>query len=221
MCPAAPRVNTGLDDSSPAFRQRPQRRLVTGEVRKRVQKEATIGQSDLGDGRGMTAEKLIEFGLERAAQERSELVDDFKLIDSKAQTASAVAGAFAAAAMIFVRNSAFQLSGLEAGLLALLLSMLVGAVACALIAMLVKSSPTPMAATDILNDIETILREGGNLSARLEGLQGDALRTSASANDGLRKNCKEKAGWLKTSQCLLFSACIVPIPLACAAIIRG
>ena len=146
----------------------------------------------------VTKKNFMEFAIGRAEHEHAELSEAWKLLDTKAQATTAIAGVFVAASFAFVRNSAFHPSFYEKILLGLTVAALVISIYFALSAMRIRQVPMPITGIETLQDVIAIFKKHTlpeSLDNRYNGLLEDSITKWGCVNSSLSSSliCKSKS----------------------------
>jgi hypothetical protein len=161
----------------------------------------------------VTKTDFMEFAIGRAAHEHAELSEAWKLLDTKSQATTAIAGVFIAAAFAFFRNSEFHPTDCEKALLALLVTALVGSIFSAILAMRIREITMPISGSEALDDVVAIFKKHTlpeSLEDRYNGLLEDSIRNWAVVNAKLKGDLDRKATLLTCShRLLLIASCLI------------
>ena len=156
---------------------------------------------------------LLEFAFASAEAEYKDLSETWKLIDTKAQATTAIAGVFLAAVFNFVRPPGVSLAAPLTFLLGLSVGALVVSVLFALLAMRVRSVPALPASEEAARMVTDLLAmPEAELEARHRGLLADTVNVWLPVNRQLQAANATKASWLERAQwCLMGAAILVAI----------
>jgi ABC-type amino acid transport system permease subunit len=154
-----------------------------------------------------TKADLFQFAFTSVEAEYKDLSETWKLLDSKAQANTAIAGIFLAAAFTFVRNANPPLtSGLKWFLLLTVVA-LVASIVLALLAMLVRTVPSLPPSEQAASMVTEILEmPETELDDRYDGLVSDTVNAWLPVNGELQAANSKKASWLAASQWSLMVA---------------
>jgi hypothetical protein len=166
---------------------------------------------------------FIEFVIDRAEYEHTELSEAWKLLDTKAQATTATAGVFVAAAFVFVRNTSLALNCSEKILLGLIVATLVGTIIFAIRAMRITEVAMSTTGSEALDQIEAIFEKHTlpeSLDDRFVGFVADVTRTWIGVNQDLRKKLVHKADLVRISHGMLLGATLLVLLLTVTALVR-
>lgn len=166
---------------------------------------------------------LIELALERARYEYTELADNWKQLDAKAQGTGALAGVFLAAVFAFGQQNSPMLSieMVKAMAIALVL-LLTAAILCAVICLWTREAQMPPDAEAVRNQVKTFLGADLDDEARLaerEALLNGFLDDWVAANATLAARNAIKARWLTRAQALLVAGAAISAVLTCVRVL--
>jgi hypothetical protein len=166
----------------------------------------------------------MEFAVGRAEHEHTELSEAWKLLDTKSQATTAIAGIFIAAAFVFVRNTQLNLTYFEKTLLALVIFTLVLSILFAIRAMRVRDVSMPFTGLEALTLANSIISDHEQCSpfaspeSSYNNLLSDHIKKLDIVNNGLRRDIVSKSNSLKCSHYSLLAASIVISVLTYAAL---
>lgn len=172
----------------------------------------------------VTKKDFMEFTVGLAEHEHAGLSEAWKLLDTKSQATTAIAGVFIAAAFVFVRNTQLHLACFEKILLTLVIFTLVLSIGFAIRAMRVRDVPMPFTGLEALNITNSIISDHEQHSplASLENpynnLLSDHIRKLDIVNNGLRRDIDSKSNSLKCSHYSLLTASIFIFIMMCTAL---
>jgi len=164
---------------------------------------------------GTQRDALAKLVLESHQAEYRELSENWRLLDTKAQGATAIGGVFLAAAFAFARDGASQLVVCQKALLTIAIVCLVGSVVLAVLALRVRGSALPPIGEqfeDLVNDILRAPTE--EHAARLQGMTRDQARLWKEASVEAASHNENKANLLRWSVSVLLIAIVAVAALA-------
>jgi len=162
---------------------------------------------------------LIDLALERARYEYTELADNWKLLDTKAQATAAIAGVFLAAFFTFVYRDSDGAAGCGLPavihwkvLPALLLVCLLAAIVCSLWAMWVTEVDMPPSGEwtwDAVKELLTPTATADSLGRGMRRIKRDFVEDWLKANRVLEKYGQTKAAGVMWAQRALLAGAVL------------
>lgn len=150
---------------------------------------------------------FFQLALDRVRYEHEQLSEQWRQLDSKAQSTATIAGIFMAGAFAFLQSSSVQLTVGQKFLFFLVISALVLSIAFAVGSMLVESIPMPPTSgkmSEMLGDI--LQKPESELDERYDGLLSDTINPWIAVNSSLLHKIEGKGGKIKVSQEALLAA---------------
>lgn len=149
---------------------------------------------------------LLHFGMARVSSEYTELIDNWKLIEAKAQANTAAAGIFVAAAFAFVKNSSYTLTITETVIFVItLISLIASILYCAWTLGLRKVPSSPGSETmDLVN--AALSTDETEHEERYLGIIFDIIPAWVAINNEIKSQMLLKAKRLQVAQFLLQAA---------------
>ena len=166
---------------------------------------------------------LIELALERARYEYTELAENWKQLDTKAQGTGALAGVFLAAVFAFGQQNSplLAIAAVKAMAIALIL-LLTGAILCAVMCLWTREAQMPPDAETVRDQVKAFLGADLDDEARLaerEALLNGFLDDWVSANGTLAARNATKVRWLTRAQVLLVAGAVISAALTCVRVL--
>lgn len=155
-----------------------------------------------------TTRELLESVLAACEREHKDLLDTWKLLESKAQALASVAGIFIAATFAFARE--LQASAPPSFRVALVLAvaLLLLATGAGVAVLFVRSVQTPLGGAELgcmVDDVAPLMRDGDALT-RYCNLLRDQARVWYQAIESLKQANARKSRFLRVGQSLLLGA---------------
>lgn len=156
---------------------------------------------------------LIELALERARYEYTELAENWKQLDTKAQGTGALSGVFLAAVFAFGQQNSPLMAHVAVKTVAIaLVLLLTAAILAAVICLWTREAQMPPDAQTVRDQVRTFLGADLDDEARLaerEALLSSFLDDWVAANATLTARNATKARWLVRAQALLVAGAVI------------
>jgi multisubunit Na+/H+ antiporter MnhG subunit len=169
------------------------------------------------------ATALIELALERARYEYTELAENWKQLDTKAQGTGALSGVFLAAVFAFGQQNSPLLAIVAVKAMAIgLILLLTGAILCAVLCLWTREAQMPPDAETVRDQVKAFLGADLDDEARLaerEALLAGFLDDWVAANATLSARNAAKSRWLTRAQVLLVAGAAISAVLTCVRVL--
>lgn len=150
---------------------------------------------------------FFQLALDRVGYEHEQLSEQWRQLDSKAQSTATIAGIFMAGAFAFLQSSSVQLTVVQKFIFFLIIAALVLSIAFAVYSMLVESIPMPPTSSKICEMLTDLLPQSDSeLERRYDGLIADIIDPWVAVNGSLLGKIAGKGGKIKVSQVALLAA---------------
>lgn len=142
-----------------------------------------------------------------------ELSDTWKLVETKAQTATAIGGVFLAAAFAWTREQPAGFQPMDRALLCLVMFNLLVSIGCAIFSMRIRSAALPPYGR-VTRDTAEDLTDNGFDPERVSDFYRTLIEQWEDANERVIRQISDKADWVYMAQILLAWAAALSFVLA-------
>lgn len=151
--------------------------------------------------------EFFQLALDRVQYEHEQLSEQWRQLDSKAQSTATIGGIFMAGAFAFLQSSSVQLTVWQKVNFFLVIAALVLSIAFSVCSMLVESIPIPTASSKICEMLTDVFHKLESESGeRYDGLLADIIDPWNVVNRSLLEKIAGKGGKIKVSQEALLAA---------------